>query len=242
MGAAPMGIAQTGIAPMGIVQTLKCLQVQEQLRELQESYKELRVAWQNLWTGQEKDLQLRAETGRAFQVFQTAYEEERKQRLPIELARQSFHGKLQRGLQLGNGTAQNTARDSNLFNFHLGRDPFENLTQLAMPDQSPPLKSTPNPVAPVFSAPRDNTRAHSADSAYYYPSSQKAKNENEPGMFNDSGTADSSNASPISTPSRPPNPSRTLSRIPRMRSEFPRLHHSDSYLTDMRAGRASTPE
>ncbi|TGO13614.1 hypothetical protein BTUL_0066g00030 [Botrytis tulipae] len=221
---------------------LKCLQVQEQLRELQESYKELRVAWQILWTGQERDLQLRAETGRAFRVFQTAYEEERKQRLPTELARQSFHGKLQRGLQLGNGTAQDTARDSNNLNFHLGRDPFENLTQLAMPNQSPPLLSTLNPVAPVFSAPRDDTRAHSADSAYCYPSSQDARNGNKPEMPNDSGTANSSNASSIFIPSTPPNPSQTQSRIPRMRSEFPRLCHSDSCLTDMRAGRASTPE
>ncbi|TGO37856.1 hypothetical protein BHYA_0087g00140 [Botrytis hyacinthi] len=221
---------------------LKCLQVQEQLQELQESYKELRVAWQNLWTEQEKDWQLRAETARAFQEFQTAYEEERKQQLPTERARQSFHDNLQRGLQSGNETAQNTARDSNPFNFHLGRDPFENLTQLAMPNQSPPLRSALNPVAPVFSTPRDDPRAHSADSAYYYPSSQEARNGNEPEMHNDSGTANSSNASSIFTPSAPPNPSQTQFRIPRMQSEFPRRHHSDSYLTDMRAGRASTPE
>ncbi|KAF7882131.1 hypothetical protein EAF00_011647 [Botryotinia globosa] len=220
---------------------LECLQVQEQLRELQESCKEFRLEWQNLWTGQEKDFQLRAETGRAFQVFQTAYEEERKQRLSTELERQLFHGKLQRGLQLGHGTAQNTAPDSNPFHLHLGRNPFEYLTQLAMPDQSPPL-STLNPVAPVFPAPRDDTRAHSADSAYYCPSSQKAKNGNEPEMPNDSSTANSSNASSRFIPSTPPNPSQTQLRIPHMQSKFPRRHHSDSYLTDMRARRASTRE
>lgn len=221
---------------------LKYLQVQEQCRKLQESYKELRMAWQNLWAEQEKDWQLRAETARAFQEFQTAYEEERKQRLPSKQARQSFDNTLQRSLLLLNGTAQNTARDSNPFYFNLGCDSFENLTQLATPNQSPPLLSTLNPIAPVFSSPLDHTRAHSADSAYYSPSSQEARNGNEPVMCNDSSAANSSNASLIASPPTPPNSSQTQFRIPRMRSEFPRRRYSDSYLTDMRAGRAFTPE
>ncbi|THV52345.1 hypothetical protein BGAL_0082g00350 [Botrytis galanthina] len=221
---------------------LKFLQVQEQCQKLQESYKELRMAWQNLWVEQEKDWQLRAETARAFQEFQTVYEEERKQRLSTEQARQSFDNTLQRGLLLLNGTAQNTARDSNPFGFQLGRDPFENLAQLATPNQSPPLQCTLNPVAPVFSSPLDHTRAHSADSAYYSPSSQEARNGNEPVMLNESSIANSSNASSISSPPTPPNPSPTQFRIPRIRSEFPRRRYSDSYLTDMRAGRAFTPE
>ncbi|KAF7861643.1 uncharacterized protein EAF02_010597 [Botrytis sinoallii] len=221
---------------------LKCLQVQEQCRELRESYKELRVAWQNLRTELEKDWQLRAETARAYQEFQTAYEEERKQRVPVEQAQELFHDKLQRGLQLLIETAQNTARDSNRFNFHLGRNPSEHSTQLAMPNRSLPLRSTLNPVAPVFSKPRKDTRPQSADSAYYSSSSKEAANGSEPEMSNGSGTANSGDANSPSNPSTLPNPSQIQLGIPQMRPKFPRRHKSDSYLTDMRAGRASTPE
>ncbi|KAF7921578.1 uncharacterized protein EAE98_008425 [Botrytis deweyae] len=221
---------------------LKCLQVQEQYRELRESYKELRVAWQNLRTELEKDWQLRAETARAYQEFQTAYEEERKQRVPVEQAQELFHDKLQRGLQLLIETAQKTARDSNRSNFHLDRDPFEHSTQLAMPNQSLPLRSTLNPVAPVFSKPRKDTRPQSADSAYYSSSSKEAANGSEPKMSNGSGTASSGDANSPSTPSTPPNPSQIQFGIPQMLPKFPRRHKSDSCLTDMRAGKASTPE
>ncbi|TGO63146.1 hypothetical protein BCON_0015g00750 [Botryotinia convoluta] len=221
---------------------LECLQIQEQYKELQESYKELQEAWTNLWIEQERDWQLRTETARAFREFQTAYEEEGKQRLPTEQARKLFHGMLQRGLQLGCGTAQNTAGDSNPFNFHLGRNPFENLVQLAIPDQSLPLRPTLNPAAPVFSGPLDDTHAHYADSTYQSSSSQEEGKGKEPEMSNDSGTENSGDISSSPTPSTPTDPSQTQSRIPRMRPKFPRRHNSDSYLTDMRAGRAPTPE
>ncbi|KAF7908842.1 hypothetical protein EAE99_011712 [Botrytis elliptica] len=221
---------------------LKCLQVQEQCRELRESYKGLQVAWQNLRTELEKDWQLRAETARAYQEFQTAYEEGRKQRVPVEQAQEFFHDNLQRGLQLLIETAQKTARDSNRSNFHLGRDPFEHSTQLAMPNRSLPLRSRLNPVAPVFSKPRKDTRPQSADSAYYSSSSKEAANGSEPKMSNGSGTASSGDANSPSTPSTPPNPSQIQFGIPQMLPKFPRRHKSDSCLTDMRAGRASTPE
>ncbi|TGO66854.1 hypothetical protein BELL_0930g00030 [Botrytis elliptica] len=147
-----------------------------------------------------------------------------------------------RGLQLLIETAQKTARDSNRPNFHLGRDPFEHSTQLAMPNRSLPLRSTLNPVAPVFSKPRKDTRPQSADSAYYSSSSKEAANGSEPKMSNGSGTASSGDANSPSTPSTPPNPSQIQFGIPQMLPKFPRRHKSESCLTDMRAGRASTPE
>ncbi|KAF7903701.1 uncharacterized protein EAF01_006750 [Botrytis porri] len=225
---------------------LKCLQAQEQRQEqrqeLQESYKELHMAWQNLWTVQERDWQLRAESARAYHEFQTAYEEERKHRPQTEQARKIFHNMLQRVLQLGNGTAQNAAGDSNPFNTHIGRNHFETLVQLTVPNQSPPSRPTLNPAAPVFSKPRDDTRAHSADSAYQSSSSQEGGSGDEPETSNDLGTVNSSDITSPPTPPTPLTPTQTLFRIPLMLPKFPRRHNSDSYLTEMRAGRASTPE
>ncbi|TGO24652.1 hypothetical protein BPAE_0098g00430 [Botrytis paeoniae] len=219
---------------------LECLQLQEQCEKLQESYKELQEAWQNLWIEQERDWQLRTETARAFRELQTVYEEERIQRLPTEQARKVFHDMLQqRGLQLGSGMTQNTTVDSNPFNSHLGRSPFENLVQRAMPDQSLPLRPTLNPAAPVFSGPLDDTHAHYADSTYQSSSSQEEGKGKKPEMFNDSGVE---NSSDVTSPFTPLSPTQTTFMVPRMRPKFPRRHNSDSYLTDMRAGRAFTPE
>ncbi|KAF5872265.1 uncharacterized protein Bfra_005621 [Botrytis fragariae] len=219
---------------------LECLQLQEQCEKLQESYKELQEAWSNLWIEQERDWQLRTETARAFREFQTAYEAERIQRLPTKQARKVFHDMLyQRGLQLGSGTAQNTTVDSNPFNSYFGRSAFENLVQRAMPDQSLPLRPTLNPAAPVFSGSLNNTHSHYADSTYQSSSSQEGGKGKEPEMFNDSGVE---NGSEVTSPLTPLSPSQTTFMVPRMRPKFPRRHNSDSYLTDMRAGRASTPE
>ncbi|KAF7947494.1 hypothetical protein EAE96_008581 [Botrytis aclada] len=224
------------------------LRLQEECKKLQEAHKDHLVRWQILCTEQERDQQLRTETvrafqklQRAFQKFQTAYEKEKAQRLILEETQDEFHDSLQRPPRLGSGTAQNTVGDSRPFDFRLGRSPPEGLVQRTTPEQSPPLKPTLNPEAPVFSSILDETHAHDDDSMYQSSSSQEEGKEKKPATSKDSDADNSSTVASPPTPPPPSNPSQTTFRRPRMLSRLPRRLKSDPSLS-MRAGRASAPE